>query len=371
MPQLEQVAPNYARARNRWPTAPTLCGAHSALVATYAGNSHGIVEHVRSFIECICTTILDEFGATLSSETPTTTQLLVGALKVLGLENSKGTAKLDKVLSAYNKMTDALSEMRNDYGPVAHGKDAFLDAIAADHARAFLFTGDAILGVLLNAMEGKQPDLILTREPYESFGPLNARIDAAVGMDAEVDYVNERPIAVINLYAGDGRDPIELRLEASQLLYGVDRAAYVEMLRQADAIPALVVETVIHEQESVSVPAIDDVVRDEESLVHIVASYDGRLTGLSAAVEIILNNAGIAVEQQGSDQAALVASLLATIDDAMGIDWRERGVLQAKARVGIRRVLKQFGVGAAEAGPVSDALMGLVKEREPVNIEAQ
>ena len=98
----------------------------------------------------------------MPSAQPSTTDLLVAALDPLGLKNTRGATKLDKVLSGFNRLADAIGDMRNEAGPVAHGKDGFLDAIAADHARAFLHAGDAILGILLNAFEGKQPDLIAT-----------------------------------------------------------------------------------------------------------------------------------------------------------------------------------------------------------------
>jgi hypothetical protein len=169
MADLDALAPNYRRAQQRWPGAPTLAKCHEALRSCFDSNAHGIVEHVKSFIESVCLTIMGELREPMPSSTPSTTDLLVAALSPLGLRNSKGASKLDKVLSGFNRLADALTEMRNDNGPLAHGKDGFLDALTTDHARAFLHAGDAILGVLLNALEGKQPDLTVTREPYESF----------------------------------------------------------------------------------------------------------------------------------------------------------------------------------------------------------
>jgi hypothetical protein len=130
---------------------------------------------------------MTEFGEPLPCKHPNLTQYLNAALGVLGLQNARGASKLDKVLSAFNKMTDALDEMRNENGPVAHGKDGFLDAIEEDHARGFLHAGDAIVGVLLNALEGKGPNLLLTREPYERFAHLCERIDRSVGLEARVE----------------------------------------------------------------------------------------------------------------------------------------------------------------------------------------
>ena len=199
MADLNAVAPNYRRARERWPEATALSQCHEALTACFDGNAHGMVEHVKSFIESVCITILYEFGESMPSDTPSATELLVAALRPLGLHNTKGASKLDKVLSGFNKLTDTLTEMRNDHGAVAHGKDGFLDVVTADHARAFLHAGDAILSVLLNALEGKQPDLMVTREPDERFQHLNERIDRAVSLEARVDEAGDRPTIVFTV----------------------------------------------------------------------------------------------------------------------------------------------------------------------------
>jgi hypothetical protein len=99
--------PNYARARDRWPQAQALAHHCEAISSCIAGNGHGVVEYVKSFIECICITILSEFGEPLPSADPVSTELLVAALKPLGLQNSRGASKLDKVLSAFNRLSDA------------------------------------------------------------------------------------------------------------------------------------------------------------------------------------------------------------------------------------------------------------------------
>jgi hypothetical protein len=136
MPDLDALAPNYRRAQQRWPEAPILAKCHEALKAAFDTNAHGLVEHVKSFIESVCLTIMSELREPMPSATPSTTDLLVAALNPLGLRNTRGASKLDKVLSGFNRLADALTEMRNDNGPVAHGKDAFLDALTVDYARA-------------------------------------------------------------------------------------------------------------------------------------------------------------------------------------------------------------------------------------------
>ena len=101
------------------------------------------------------------------------------ALKTLGLESGRGASKLGKVLSAHNKMADALIEMRNEHDPIAHGKEGFLDTLTTNECRAFLVTADTILALILAAYEGNEPDLRFTREPYERFARFHDRVDQA------------------------------------------------------------------------------------------------------------------------------------------------------------------------------------------------
>jgi hypothetical protein len=103
--------------------------------------------------------------------------------------------------------------------------------------------------VLLNALEGKQPDLTVTREPYESFPHLNERIDRAVSVEARIDEDGERSMVVLSVATGPQGEAIELRVEPSRLLYGLDRSAYIEVLRTAD-LGAAEAEEVEDEDES-------------------------------------------------------------------------------------------------------------------------
>ena len=101
MAELDILAPNYRRASERWHEAPTLSRCHESLVACFDGNAHGMVEQVKSFLESVCLTILGEFHEGMPSSTPSTTELLIAALRPLGLQNTRGASKLDKVLSGF------------------------------------------------------------------------------------------------------------------------------------------------------------------------------------------------------------------------------------------------------------------------------
>jgi len=369
MPDLGALAPNYRRAQQRWPDAPTLTKCHEALKACFDTNAHGLVEHVKSFIESVCLTIMGELREPMPSATPSTTDLLVAALNPLGLRNTRGASKLDKVLSGFNRLADALTEMRNDNGPVAHGKDAFLDALTVDHARAFLHAGDAILGVLLNALEGKQPDLTVTREPYESFPHLNERIDRAVSVEARIDEEGERPMVVFSVATGPRGEAIELRVEPSRLLYGIDRSAYIEVLRTANLVVAEAEEGE-DEEEAVApaepvAPAALDAVTVEVPLAELVPAYGGPLEALRQGLSDFLTAEGVDPAPAAEGGARLTDSLLATVEQNMGLDWKRREPLQARLKVACKRVLVQFGSDAAKAENVAERLVAWLRVQAP------
>lgn len=356
--------PNYRRASDRWPQAPALVHYHAAINHCIAGSGHGVAEHVKSFIECVCITIMGEFGEPLPSADPTSTQLLVAALRVLGLQNSRGASKLDKVLTAFNRMSDALSEMRNENGPVAHGKDGFLDAIEEDHARSFLHTGDAIVGVLLNALEGKQPNLLVTREPYERFAHLCERIDRSVTMKAKVEFENDLPVLIVSLSIGNKPETTDLRIEPSRLLYGIDRTAFVGVLGDA---PETLGEEAEDENEeeappvAVSATEPQTLTHTEPAAVVVVGEYSGVFANLHDGLRAFVVSEGLTTTP--TDE--LLNSLLATAESNSGIDWQSRENLQARMKVGFRRVLAKEAVDPAKIADVSERLLTWLRASTP------
>lgn len=356
--------PNYRRASERWPQAPALLQYHEAISNCIAGNGHGVVEHVKSFIECVCITILVEFGESLPSD-PTSTDLLVAALKPLGLQNTRGASKLDKVLSAFNRLSDALSDTRNENGPVAHGKDGFLDVIEEDHARAFLHTGDAIVGLLLNALEGKQPNLLFTREPYERFKHLCERIDRSVGIEAEVDDESGGPILVLLLSIFGRTEKLKLRIEPSRLLYGIDRTAFVGVL--TDAPETLEVEDKGEEEEETPAtvkpaPEPEKISQTVPPAAVIVGEYSGVFSLLRDGIRAFVVSEAI----NAAPTEEFLSSLLATAELNSGVDWQTRENLQARMKIGFRRVLVKEGIDSNKITNASERLLTWLKVNVPL-----
>jgi hypothetical protein len=365
MADLDAVAPNYRRARQRWPDAPMLRSCHDSLCACFAGSAHGQVEQVKAFIDSVCLTIVTELRAPMpQSSMPTTTQLLGAALSPLGLQNSQHATALGTLLSGFNKVSDAIATMRNENGPVAHGKEGFLDAVAADHARAFLHAGDAILGLVLSAFEGKQPDLVSTREPYGNFPHLNERIDRAVAMSARIDDDEPRPVLVVTVTAGGAEEAFELRVQPSELLYGIDREAYVDVLNSADVEARSDEEVGPVGEETIKLPQ-GGMVDEAGPTTKVISGYQGTLAPLRSGVQVFLATAGVDLSSTAADGAHLLESLLATADASMGLDWKKRPPLQARVKVACRRVLVRFGVPTDEAEKVAEQFVAWLRIQAP------
>ncbi|MBI4064542.1 MAG: abortive infection family protein [Elusimicrobia bacterium] len=344
MEDLDVLVPHFRRTKERWPEAPTLSSHYKAVRKNYEGDKHGLVATIKSFIECACLTILGEFGKTMPSSDPSTTELLVEALKPLGLQNSRGASRVDKLLSAHNKLADALTEIRNENDPVAHGKDGFVDSLTSNELRAFLITADTILALLLCAHDGTEPDLQFTREPYERFTHLHERVDRSVAVEAAIEDDDERQVVVIKLRTGNLQEGVELRIEPSRLLYAIDRTAYVEFLASSslETQPATVLPVISEKKTTESIPFL----RPSESpppAAAVVSFYRGGLLPLKKALARYLKSFGLlAVEAHSGGN--FLDSILATDERHMGLDWSERESLQAAMKVALRRTLVKFGI---------------------------
>jgi hypothetical protein len=316
---------------------------------------------VKSFIECVCLTILGEFGKPMPCSDPSTTELLVEALKPLGLENTRGASRVDKLLSAHNRMADALSEMRNVNDPVAHGKDGFLDALTTNECRAFLITADTILALLLSAHDGKEPNLQYTREPYDRFSHLNDRIDRAVTVQTTVEDGDEGQLLLLKVRGTDTGDEIEIIVPPSKILYALDRTAYVGFLVSS---PAQAAPAPPSAETAEFTTAISPIHASEPSAPtpEVVSGYQGELSPLKASfgqyLEALgLSTAGVAAR----DGASFLDSLLATAEQHMGLDWTEREPLQAGMRVALRRTLIRFGVEHERADEAAEHLVSWLR----------
>lgn len=359
MADFDDFVPQFLRAKERWSDAPLLAQHYLAVKGSYEGSSQGIIASIKSFIECVCITILGEFGKDAPSEA-STVQLLSDALKVIGLDKGRGASRFGKLLSAHNRMADALNDMRNENDPIAHGKDGFLDALSENECRAYIITADAILALLLAGYEGTEPDLRYTREPYERFTHFHSKVDRAVSIEATVDSDQDIQTLVILLRTATLTDGVEIRLEPSELLYAIDRPAYVELLSSAAALPQPAIEAEAAQEtqvEELPLPAITLV----KTTTELVSSYDGKLSALKTPFGEFLMTLGGLEAAIATTKTELRDSLLAAFERCMGLDWIAREPLQASMRVAFRRILVKFGVQAERAEQTAERLLAWLK----------
>jgi hypothetical protein len=355
----DAFVPQFRRTKERWPEAPTLGTHYDAVVASYEHGGYGIIASVKSFIESVCITMLGEFGKTSPSDA-STTFLLAEALKTLGLDSGRGASKVGKLLSAHNKMADALNEMRNEHDPLAHGKDGFLDTLTTNECRAFLVTADTILALLLAAYEGTEPDLRYTREPYERFARFHDRVDHAASIDADVDTDGDVETLVVRLRTATLPEGVEIRLEPSKLLYAVDREMYVELLASALGIPQPAPEVEAVEPlpgEGAPLQAVAPVATTAE----VVPTYDGALSILKTPLQEFLQTLGGLETAAATARTNLCDSILATAERSMGLDWVSREPLQAAMKVALRRTLIKFGIETVRSEQTAERLVAWLR----------
>jgi len=369
---LDDFAPNYRAAVDKWPDAPTLGQHYRAVAEAYSGTGHALIETVKSFLECVCLTILGEFGKSLPSSTPSTTDMLVETLKVLGIANSQGASKFDKVISNYNRLADTLTECRNESGPVAHGKDGFLTALCSNQLRTYLLAVDSLLALVLAALEGTEPDIMHTREPYEVFQAYHERVDSKVFVQADVSDEAEIPTFVLTIGTldADGTpSSFDLRVEPSRLLYALDRAAFRQVL---DAPVGTIADDELPEEEEDEKAAPKTSVSPEEEsderrrALQMACQYTGGLGSVNEAFSRFITTLGLDPKSEvGVERYRLGASLLQTAEGYMHTDWHDRETLKSAMRVSLGRVLVGFGVTSADAREYSGQIASWLQIQIP------
>lgn len=241
--------PGIREACSYWRDAPMLQQTFEELERALAENNDACIDSAKAIVEVVCQIILQELDSPSNpvrpvEALPTFGAWMSAAVRALKLGDVRHTG-FQKLVSQHKKLTDALGELRNDAGTASHGREGFLQRLSAHHHRSAVLSADAIVTFLHQAYLEAELDLVRTREPYERFDHQHGLIDAHVSLQAEVD---EEGFLSVNVTLPSG-DVLPLRVEASRLLYQVDRDAYVEALNAARGAPAPVVEPVEEQGE--------------------------------------------------------------------------------------------------------------------------
>lgn len=196
------------------------------LEKTFADGNDACIDAAKGIVECACRIIIEEMDDPKRPLKPTKTDTPIGELvgiatRLLNLGATRHRAFAD-LIRDHNNLTGSLRVLRNEAGPVSHGKDGFIAKLSIHHQRSALLAADAIVTFLHEAYLEREPDPALTLEPYERFARSNAIIDQFAAIQAEPD--DDGALRATILLPGD--DEITLSVSPSRLLFGVDRDAY-------------------------------------------------------------------------------------------------------------------------------------------------
>ena len=211
---------------SHWRHAPMLQQTLDTLEREFANDSDASIDAAKALVECACRLLVEELDDPAAPLKPAKSdipiaELLGLATRMLDLGEVRDRA-FATLIKEYNRLADALRVLRNEAGTVSHGKDGFIRKLSVHHRRAALLAADAIVTFLHEAYLERDPDPVLTLEPFERFAESNATIDeyAAIIAEADEDGILRARVLLPN------EDEITLTVEPSRLLFGVDREAY-------------------------------------------------------------------------------------------------------------------------------------------------
>lgn len=373
MNKIDEIAPSFLHAKQLWAHATNLEAHYCDLAITYENGGSSLIELCKSYIETVCITILNEFGEKIETNTPTTQEYIVKTLQKLGISNTRGASQFDKVLSCYNKLTEALTNVRNTEGNTAHGKDGFIENISEKHLKVYLLLTDSILTLILEALRGTTPSLKHTRAPYENFEHLHEKIDLFTRMDCEID---EQGSLIIKIISNQKEEETYLSFKLSEILYYLDRQVYIERLNlvkdlQIISIEPEEVEEEKSENESKEViqatPKIEKTKKNIDPAV--VENYEGKYSFLKNDLYDYLTNNTVLKEENASKAQNFTYTLLQEMEGLSVIDWDKKLSTKAAVKSTIKRALKNCSINTNNKDKLVDSVINWLETNIPGEIE--
>jgi len=367
---LDDIAPAFKAAATRWPDAPNIQAHYADLASTFESNGSSLIELCKSFLEMVCITIVTELGKDFpENSTPSTTEYLNCAFDALGIRSQRGASAIGKVFSGFNKISDGLTYIRDNEGSVAHGKDGFIDALSERHARVYLLSADTIIALLLQAYDGVEPSILKTRESHSRFSHHNEKIDAATQVEAKVD---EDGIVELSFRAGTLEDGFDIRVPASELLYYLDRQAYVDVLDALRGIATQPEEEEIPEPEETIPDEPEPPAKPEKAVVwqketlarklQPVTNYQGKYKEqVLPLYEFILHSILGGNSEYATQIQNLTYTLLNGMEDLAVVDWSKRTFTRAKVRLFLKKLTKLFSIEEIEESTIDQIVEWLEK----------
>lgn len=212
---------------SHWAHAPMLQETLASLDEEWEKGNDASIDAAKAIVECACRVIIEEVDDPAAPSKPAASDTPLGELlgiatRLLELGEIRDRA-FSNLIREYNRMADALRVLRNEGGTLSHGKDGFIAKLTLHHRRTALLAADAIVTFLHEAYLERDPDPTLTLEPYDRFAASNSTIDAVAVPEV---WVEEGGLIGVRIALPD-EERVELTLEVSRLLFGVDREAYV------------------------------------------------------------------------------------------------------------------------------------------------
>ena len=222
-----------------WDGATMLHQTFQSFEAEFQNENDACIDAAKSIVEAVCLLIVDELDDPSDPKkpnegNPSFTRWVSSAVRVLKL-GSNADEHVRDLSSAHNSLANALGKMRNDCGPVSHGRPAFLDRLSQHHRHAAVLAADAIVALLHQAYLKADWNPSRTREPYEKFLPKHQMIDehcAFIKADIEDD-----GLLAVKIALPGGADPLTIDVLPSSLLFHLDRTAYVEAFNASQSAP--------------------------------------------------------------------------------------------------------------------------------------
>ena len=203
MANLDALAPNYRRAQQRWPGAPMLVQSYDALAACFSGSAHGLIEHVKSFIESVCRTVLGERKVSYAAADDLPKLFKSASQNLPYLPSTASDAadarkSLRKTLNGLGTTIQGICELRNQCGFASHGSESSRPTMEGVQALLAAGAADAIVGFLHRVHhQDRTPRLVVFDDNVafnehldETFGPF--RIFEAEFRPSEVLFTLEQ-----------------------------------------------------------------------------------------------------------------------------------------------------------------------------------
>lgn len=226
MSSLDHFAPNFKRAAVRW---PGLSENHTEFVDSFDRGKEDVLVRANSYVQAVCKTVLSEAGKDIE-ENASHQKLLSCALSALDLSVHTATGEIREIINGHNKISDAVNNIRNHVDTVSHGRVSNFESTYKNQRRIVVVGTDAVLGLLLDAEAGFEPNLKTTSRPHSDFSGSNELVNRGlVNVGIFDDEKNGQSTLEIETLAGT------YRFSLSEILWSLEREGYVAVLDEVSS----------------------------------------------------------------------------------------------------------------------------------------